>query len=72
MYKFIIYKFSIKKTMKCPISVFLMNIIREHSNSKDFSKEIYNTYSKSCNSNLYTKYPGATYSGLLLGTMHCL
>ena len=25
-----------------------------------------------CNSNLYTKYPGATYSGLLLGTMRCL
>ena len=29
-------------------------------------------YAKSCNSNLYTKYPGATYSGLLLGTMRCL
>ena len=27
---------------------------------------------KSCNSNLYTNYPGATYSGLLLGTMSCL
>ena len=39
---------------------------------KDFPKEIYNTYAKSCNSNLYTKYPGATYSGLLLGTMRCL
>ena len=33
---------------------------------KDFPKERYNTYAKSCNSNLYTKYPGATYSGLLL------
>ena len=41
-------------------------------NSKDFPKERYNTYAKSCNSNLYTKYPGATYSGLLLGTMCCL
>ena len=39
---------------------------------KDFPKERYNTYAKSCNSNLYTKYPGATYSGLLLGTMRCL
>ena len=42
------------------------------TNSKDFPKERYNTYAKSCNSNLYTKYPGATYSGLLLGTMCCL
>ena len=40
--------------------------------TKDFPKERYNTYAKSCNSNLYTKYPGATYSGLLLGTMCCL
>ena len=40
--------------------------------TKDFPKERYNTYAKSCNSNLYTKYPGATYSGLLLGTMSCL
>ena len=40
--------------------------------TKDFPKERYNTYAKSCNSNLYTKYPGATYSGLLLGTMRCL
>ena len=40
--------------------------------SKDFPKERYNTYAKSCNSNLYTKYPGATYRGLLLGTMCCL
>ena len=39
---------------------------------KDFPKERYNTYAKSCNSNLYTKYPGATYSGLLLRTMCCL
>ena len=43
-----------------------------NSNIKDFPKERYNTYAKSCNSNLYTKYPGATYSGLLLGTMRCL
>ena len=43
-----------------------------HTISKDFPKERYNTYAKSCNSNLYTKYPGATYSGLLLGTMRCL
>ena len=40
--------------------------------TKDFPKERYNTYAKSCNSNLYTKYPGATYSGLLLGTTCCL
>ena len=40
--------------------------------SKDFPKERYNTHVKSCNSNLHTKYPGATYSGLLLGTMRCL
>ena len=40
--------------------------------TKDFTKERYNTYAKSCNSNLYTKYPSATYSGLLLGTMCCL
>ena len=39
---------------------------------KDVQKERYNTYAKSCNSNLYTKYPDATYSGLLLGTMCCL
>ena len=42
---------------------------------KDFPKERYNTYAKSCNSKLYTKYPGATYSGLLVtiaGTMRCL
>ena len=25
--------------------------------TKDFPKERYNTYAKSCNSNLYTKYP---------------
>ena len=43
-----------------------------YNNTKDFPKERYNTYAKSCNSNLYTKYPGATYSGLLLGTMCCL
>ena len=41
-------------------------------NSKDFSKEIYNTYAKSCNANLYTKYPGTTYIGILLGIMCCL
>ena len=43
-----------------------------HTYNKDFPKERYNTYAKSCNSNLYTKYPSATYSGLLLGTMCCL
>ena len=43
-----------------------------YSIGKDFPKERYKTYAKSCNSNLYTKYPGATYSGLLLGTMCCL
>ena len=45
---------------------------KQYSIHKDFPKERYNTYAKSCNSNLYTKYPGATYSGLLLGTMRCL
>ena len=34
-----------------------------------FSKEIYKTYAKSYNSNLYTKYPSATYIGLRLGTI---
>ena len=43
-----------------------------YTNTKDFPKERYNTYAKSCNSNLYTKYPGATYTGLLLGTMRYL
>ena len=43
-----------------------------YSVCKDFPKERYNTYAKSCNSNLYIKYPVATYSGLLLGTMRCL
>ena len=43
-----------------------------YSNTKDFSKERYITYAKSCNSNLYTKYVSATYSGLHLGTMCCL
>ena len=43
-----------------------------HICTKDFPKERYNTYAKSCNSNLYTKYPSTTYSGLLLGTMRCL
>ena len=47
-------------------------ILFSNSITKDFPKERYNTYAKSCNSNLYTKYPGATYSGLLLGTMRCL
>ena len=46
--------------------------IHTYIHTKDFPKERYNTYAKSCNSNLYTKYPGATYSGLLLGTMRCL
>ena len=43
-----------------------------YGNNKDFPKEIYNTYAKSCNSNFYTKYPSATYSVSLLGTMCCL
>ena len=50
----------------------LLLVIIVDSNDKDFSKERYNTYAKSCNSNLYKKYPGATYIGLLLGTMCCL
>ena len=33
--------------------------------------ERYNTYAKSCNSNLYIKYYSATYVGLLLRTMCC-
>ena len=48
------------------------NISNVNTINKDFPKERYNTFAKSCNSNLYTKYPGATYSGLLLGTMCCL
>ena len=52
--------------------ILLKKIHKIHSYIKDFPKERYNTYAKSCNSNLYTKYPGATYSGLLLGTMCCL
>ena len=48
------------------------SILLLNSMTKDFPKERYNTYAESCNSNLYTKYPGATYSGLLLGTMRCL
>ena len=50
----------------------LLLYILNNSYIKDFPKERYNTYAKSCNSNLYTKYPGATYSGLLLGNMRCL
>ena len=46
--------------------------IRVNSIIKDFPKERYNTYAQSCNSNLYTKYPSATYSELLLGKMCCL
>ena len=46
--------------------------IYSYTYTTDFPKERYNTYAKSCNSNLYTKYPGATYCGLLLGTMRCL
>ena len=53
------------------ITDIMISLILQH-NTKDFPKERYNTYAKSCNSNLYTKYPGATYSGLLLGTMRCL
>ena len=50
----------------------MISYIISYRLTKDFPKERYNTYAKSCNSNLYTKYPGATYSGLLLGTMRCL
>ena len=49
-----------------------MGIYLKYPITKDFLKERYNTYAKLCNSNLYTKYPSATYSGLLLGTMCCL
>ena len=41
-------------------------------NSKDISKEIYNTYDKLCKSNLYTKYPSTTYIGLHFRNMCCL
>ena len=54
------------------ITYYYILYIYYSSITKDFPKERYNTYAKSCNSNLYTKYPGATYSGLLLGTMCCL
>ena len=58
--------------------IYILNVVTHMintkliTNTKDFPKERYNTYAISCNSNLYTKYPGATYSGLLLGTMRCL
>ena len=52
--------------------IYFKSIVKSKADIKDFPKERYNTYAKSCNSNLYTKYPGATYSGLLLGTMRCL
>ena len=45
---------------------------RPYNTNKDFVKERYNTYAKSCDSNLYTKYPSTTYIGLLLGTICCL
>ena len=53
--------YSIKRVDPC--NVFTYHIIC-YSITKDFPKERYNTYAKSCNSNFYTKYPGATYSGL--------
>ena len=62
----------LKFTKKCAnVKASLKNSIK-YNTIKDFPKERYNTYAKSCNSNLYTKYPGATHSGLLLGTMRCL
>ena len=43
-----------------------------YSAIKKFFKERYNTYAKTCYSNLYKKYHSATYIGLLLGTIYCL
>ena len=51
------------------IIIILTNLML--SNTNKFSKERYNTYAKSCNSNLYTKYPSAISIGLLLVTMCC-
>ena len=45
---------------------------KAHSYIKDFSKKIYNTHAKSCNSILYTKTNSATYIGSIFGTMFCL
>ena len=66
------YEINMLESMISIDSFQIMNRYPVNSNIKDFPKERYNTYAKSCNSNLYTKYPGATYSGLLLGTMRCL
>ena len=52
--------------------IYIRYIIYVQCISKDFSKERYNTHAKSCNSNLYTKYPSTTYIGLLLATICCL
>ena len=64
LYKMVILKLFITFAIEYEIKIYVI--------TKDFPKERFNTYAKSCNSNLYTKYPGATYSGLLLGTMCCL
>ena len=37
------------------IIIIIYNYKYEHSNIKDFSKERYNTHTKSCHSILYTK-----------------
>ena len=42
------------------------------NNRTDLIKERYNTYTKSCNSILYTKSNSATYIGSIFGTIRCL
>ena len=42
--------------------MFLIYLIKKCT-TKDFPKERYNTYAKSCNLNLYTKYPVPPISG---------
>ena len=66
LYIYIIHMVNIYNIFKCHV------LPKGFGITKDFPKERYNTYAKSCNSNLYITYPGATYSGLLLGTMRCL
>ena len=73
LYNVIYYKINnIYICIMCIIIYYNTTMEIHYIYNKDFPKERYNTYAKSCNSNFYTKYPGATYSGLLLGTMRCL
>ena len=51
--------------------IIIFKLITIYNTIKDFPKERYHLH-EIVFSNLYTKYPSATYSGLLLGTMICL